>query len=85
MSASLWFSFPSESFASSYRGSPTEQEMTLSLLVLSLEVTQQMLHKYSVNTAGMKKCDLFHLYHAPRTCPDGRVQGNALTHPFVAP
>lgn len=85
-------STPGASFASPYTGHPTEQGTQLSLLAFSLDVTQQVLHKYSVSTAGMQKCGLFLLYHplpyplpAPRKCPEGRVQGSIRTHPLVSP
>lgn len=85
-------STPGASFASPYTGHPTEQGTQLSLLAFSLDDTQQVLHKYSVSTAGMQKCGLFLLYHplpsplpAPHKCPEGRVQGSIRTHPLGSP
>lgn len=62
-------STPGASLASPYTGHPTEQGTQLSLLAFSLDVTQQVLHKYSVSTAGMQKCGFFLLYHPPLPPP----------------
>lgn len=56
-------STPGASFASPNTGHLTEQGTQPSLLAFSLDVTQQVLHEYSVSTAGMRKCGLFLLYH----------------------
>lgn len=64
-----------------HRGHPTEPGTQSSLSAFSLDDTQQVHHKYSVNTAGMKQCDVFPLCHLPANSQMAECRGlSRLTH-----